>query len=372
MTDRAINDIDFALHPALSPVPAAERERLLADPGFGRVFTDHMVTIRWAPEPGWHDARLLPYGPLVLDPSTAVFHYAQEIFEGLKAYRQASGPIVAFRPQANAARFNRSAARMAMPELPESAFLRAIETLVTQDRDWVPTADGHSLYLRPFMIATNRGLGVSQPSPYYQYVLIASPAGGYFGGSLRPVAVWLAEEYTRAAPGGTGAAKTGGNYAAGFVAQRQALDNGCDQVVWLDAREHRSVEEMGGMNLFFVHGSGDSARLMTPELTGTLLPGITRESLLTLAPDLGIPAAEGRISVDQWRDGCESGQITEVFACGTAAVVTPVGTVKSSSSGAWTIGDGSPGPVTMRLREQLLGIQFGHLPDPHGWIHKII
>jgi branched-chain amino acid aminotransferase len=371
MTDRATTDVAFALRPAANPTPAAERERLLADPGFGRIFTDHMVTARWAPDRGWYDGQLEPYGPLVLDPATSVFHYAQEIFEGLKAYRQASGPIVAFRPQANAARFNRSAARMAMPELPEASFLRAIELLVAQDREWVPTTDGHSLYLRPFMIATNRGLGVSQPSPYYQFILIASPAGGYFGGTLRPVSVWLSEEHARAAPGGTGAVKTGGNYAAAFAAQREALDNGCDQVVWLDAVKHRWVEEMGGMNLFFVYGSGDRARLLTPELTGTLLPGITRDTLLTLAPDLGIPAAEGRISVDEWRAGCESGEITEVFACGTAAVITPVGTVKGSSA-AWTVGDGGPGPVTMRLREQLLGIQFGHLPDPHGWIHKII
>jgi branched-chain amino acid aminotransferase len=182
---------------------------------------------------------------------------------------------------------------------------------------------------------------------------------------MRPVSVWLADEYTRAAPGGTGAAKTGGNYAAGFAGQIQALDHGCDQVVWLDAAEHRWVEEMGGMNLFFVYGSGSKARIMTP-----VLPGITRDSLLTLAPDLGIPAAEGSISVDQWRAGCESGQITEAFACGTAAVITPVGAVKGSAGG-WTIGGGQPGPVTVKLRDQLLGLQFGLLPDPYGWVHKI-
>ncbi len=364
-------EIVFALQPASEPVPAAERERLLADPGFGQIFTDHMVTARWSIDRGWHDARLESYGPIPLEPATQVFHYAQEIFEGLKAYRQASGPIVAFRPQANAARFNRSAVRMAMPELPEASFVRAIELLVTQDRDWVPTQEGHSLYLRPFMIATYPGLGISKPSPTFLFALIASPAGSYFSGGLRSVKVWLERQYTRAAPGGIGEAKTGGNYAAGFVGQMQALDNGCDQVVWLDALEHRWVEEMGGMNLFFVYGSGSDARIMTPELTGTTLPGITRDALLTLAPDLGIPASEGRISVEEWREGCASGEITEVFACGTAAVITPVGTVKGADGG-WTVGDGSAGPVTMRLREELVGVQFGHRADPHGWIHKII
>ena len=364
-------EIDFALHPASEPVPAAERERLLADPGFGQLFTDHMVTIQWSADRGWYDAEVRAYGPFTLDPATQVFHYAQEIFEGLKAYRQAGGPIVAFRPQANAARFNRSAARMAMPQLPESAFVRAIDLLVTQDREWVPTQEGHSLYLRPFMIATHRGLGVNKPSPSCMFAVIAAPAASYFAGDLRPVSVWLSHEYTRAAPGGTGAAKTGGNYAAAFAGQMQALDHGCDQVVWLDAAEHRWVEEMGGMNLFFVYGSGPDARIMTPALTGTLLPGITRDSLLTLAPELGIPASEGKISTGEWRAGCESGEITEVFACGTAAVITPVGTIKGADGG-WTVGDGTPGPVSMRLREELLGIQYGHLADPHDWIHKII
>jgi len=371
MTASTSREIDFALDPAADPVPAAERERLLADPGFGQIFTDHMVTIAWSVDRGWHDARVGAYGPFTLDPATQVFHYAQEIFEGLKAYRQASGPIVAFRPQANAARFNRSAVRMAMPELPEATFVRAIDLLVTQDREWVPTREGHSLYLRPFMIATHRGLGVNKPSPSCLFALIASPAASYFAGDLRPVSVWLSHEYTRAAPGGTGAAKTGGNYAAAFAGQLQALDHGCDQVVWLDAAEHRWVEEMGGMNLFFVYGSGADARIMTPALTGTLLPGITRDALLTLAPELGIPATEGKISTGEWRAGCESGEITEVFACGTAAVITPVGTIEGAVGG-WTVGDGTPGPVTMRLREELLGIQFGQLADPHGWIHKII
>jgi len=364
--------IGFDLHPREQRVPDEVRDSLLASPGFGQVFTDHMITLRWSTDRGWHGGKLEPYGPLVLDPATAVFHYSQEIFEGLKAYRQDAGPIVAFRPFANAARFRRSAARMAMPELPDDAFVQAIELLVSHDRDWVPASAEQTLYLRPFMIATTAALGVGQPAGSYLFLVIASPSGSVFaGGGLRAVSVWLAEGFTRAAPGGTGEAKTGGNYAASFLGQQQAIDNGCDQVVWLDAVEHRWVEEMGGMNLFFVHGSGQDARIVTPPLTGTLLPGITRDSLLTLAPDLGIPASEAPMSVEQWRAGCESGEISEVFACGTAAVITPVAEVKGATTGGWRIGDGKPGPVTMRLREQLLGIQFGRLPDPYGWVHKI-
>ncbi|MEW9551497.1 branched-chain amino acid aminotransferase [Nonomuraea sp. NPDC050783] len=346
---------------------AAEREQVLASPGFGQTFTDHMITIDYTEGHGWHDARLVPYGPLSLDPATSVFHYAQELFEGLKAYRQANGSIVMFRPYANAARFNRSALRMAMPELPEETFVGSLELLVETDKEWVPTTEGHSLYLRPFMIATQAGLGVNYPSKSYKYMVIASPAASYFTGGIKPVSVWLSTEYTRAAPGGTGFAKCGGNYAAAFVAQRQAVENGCDQVVWLDAGEHKYVEEMGGMNLFFVFGD----KLVTPALTGTLLPGITRESILELAGDLGLRTEERLISVEEWQAACASGELTEVFACGTAAVVTPVGSVKGADR-AWTVGDGTPGPVTMRVREELVGIQYGARPDAHGWIHKIL
>ncbi|GHH70563.1 branched-chain-amino-acid aminotransferase [Streptosporangium violaceochromogenes] len=344
---------------------AAERERTLANPGFGQVFTDHMISIDHTEGRGWHDARLTPYGPLSLDPATAVFHYAQELFEGLKAYRQENGTIVSFRPYANAARFNLSAARMAMPALPEETFVESLELLVQTDRDWVPSTSGHSLYLRPFMIATQAALGVNYPSKSYRYMVIASPAAAYFGAG-RPVSVWLSTEYTRAAPGGTGFAKCGGNYAAAFVAQRQAVEQGCDQVVWLDSHEHRYVEEMGGMNLFFVYGD----RLLTPALTGTLLPGITRDSILALADDLGLTTEEGRLSIDEWQAGCASGELTEVFACGTAAVVTPVGSVKGADR-AWTVGDGTQGPVTAAIREALVGIQYGSRPDTRGWVHKI-
>ncbi|WP_304453560.1 branched-chain amino acid aminotransferase [Nocardiopsis sp. YSL2] len=346
-----------------------ERDALLVNPGFGQVFTDHMVSIRYTEGKGWHDAKLEPYGALSLDPATAALHYAQSIFEGLKAYRHPDGTLASFRPESNAARFNRSAARMAMPELPEDLFLKSIELLLEHDGDWVPSKEDFSLYLRPFMFATDVGLGVNNPSRSYLYLLFASPVGSYFSGGIRPVTVWLSKDYTRAAPGGTGAAKFAGNYAASFLAQAQAVEQGCDQVVWLDAREHRMVEEMGGMNLWFVFGSGDNARLRTPPLTGTLLPGITRESLLTLAPDLGIPAEEKPISIEEWREAAESGELTEVFACGTAAVITPVGHVKSDD-GEFSVGDGNPGPVTMRLREELVGIQTGRRNDKHGWITR--
>jgi branched-chain amino acid aminotransferase len=343
---------------------------MMAVPGFGGVFTDHMITMAWSAERGWHDGKLEPYGPITLDPAAAVFHYGQEIFEGLKAYRHAAGTIAAFRPDANAARFNRSAARLAMPALPEAAFVEAIRLLVSQDRDWVPAADGQSLYLRPFMIATQRGLGVNRPSSEYRFTVIGSPVAAYFSNGVQPVSVWLSEDYTRAAPGGTGDAKCGGNYAAAFAGQIEAQRNGCDQVVWLDGANHQWVEEMGGMNLFFVYGSGPGARMVTPALTGTLLPGVTRDSLLKLGPDLGIPVCEGPISVTEWRDGCESGEITEVFACGTAAVITPVGAVRGVGK-EWIVGDGAPGPVTMRLRDELVGIQYGRRPDPYGWMRPL-
>jgi len=359
----------FSVQRNPSPRSADERAAILAAPGFGKHFTDHMVRIDFA-DGAWGDGRVLPYGPIALDPATAVLHYGQEIFEGLKAYRQPDGSIATFRASANARRFANSARRLGMAQLPEQLFVESLRALVELDRDWVPAEADHSLYLRPFMLATEVGLGVNAPSSRYSYYLIASPAGSYFAGGLHPVTVWLSTEYTRAAPGGTGEAKCGGNYASAFAGQAQATAHGCDQVVWLDAAEHRWVEEMGGMNLYFVYGSGPSARLVTPALTGTLLPGVTRDSLLTLAADLGYVAEEGKISTDEWRSAAASGELTEVFACGTAAVITPVGAV-DSAAGGFAVGDGQPGPVTMRLREHLTGIQTGTVPDKHGWLAKL-
>ncbi|MFD7506517.1 branched-chain amino acid aminotransferase [Streptomyces sp. NPDC059850] len=353
------------LKPSSHPLSDAEREEILANPGFGRHFTDHMVTIKWTEGRGWHEAQLVPYAPLSLDPANMTLHYAQTIFEGLKAYRQPDGTVATFRPEQNAERFQASARRMAMPELPVDLFLQACDALVTQDKAWVPDSGESSLYLRPFMIATEVGLGV-RPANEYLFLVIASPAGAYFPRGVQPVSVWLSEEYVRAAPGGTGTAKAGGNYAASLVAQAQAAEQGCDQVVWLDAIERRWIEEMGGMNLYFVYGD----RIVTPELSGSLLPGITRASLLRIAEDLGYEVAEGRISVDDWREGNADGSLTEVFACGTAAVITPVGSVKSARA-SWTVADGEPGEVTTKLRKALLDIQTGAAPDPHGWLHRL-
>jgi branched-chain amino acid aminotransferase len=359
----------FSVHLSTRPSSAEQRAEILAAPGFGRYYTDHMARIDYSAATGWGDGEVVPYGPLTLDPATMALHYGQTIFEGLKAYRQPDGSIATFRPDANAARFQRSARRLAMAELPSDLFVESVRALVDVDRDWVPDGQDSSLYLRPFMIATEIGLGV-RPANAYSYLLIASPAGAYFPRGVQPVSVWLSTEYTRAAPGGTGEAKCGGNYAASLVAQAFAAQQGCDQVVWLDAVEHRWVEEMGGMNLYFVYGSGSSARIVTPALTGALLPGVTRDSLLSVAHDLGYAAEEGKVSTDDWQAGNASGELTEVFACGTAAVITPVGFVKSAH-GEWTVGDGLPGPVTMRLRETLLGLQTGQKPDTHGWMHKL-
>lgn len=356
------HSFEFEANPA--PVDANERGQLLANPGFGKVFTDHMAMVRWSDEKGWHDAKVMPRGPLMLDPATAVLHYAQEIFEGLKAYRLDDGGTALFRPLENARRFRESAQRMAMPELPDDLFLGSIEALIQADRDWIPTADGSSLYLRPFMFASEVFLGV-KPASEYLYLVIASPAGNYFKSGSPAVTIWVSDHYTRAAPGGTGAAKCGGNYAASLVAQREAIEQGCDQVVFLDTTERRWIDELGGMNLFFVFDDGS---IITPPL-GTILPGITRDSIMTLARDQGIAVREAPYAIDQWEADARSGKLVETFACGTAAVVTPVGKVKSRE-GEFTIGSGGPGQVTEALKARLTAIQRAKAPDPHNWVHR--
>ncbi|MCK9544406.1 MAG: branched-chain amino acid aminotransferase [Novosphingobium sp.] len=365
MASVAESDLTFSRTPLTAPVPHDTRAAILANPGFGTVFSDHMVTIEWDEAKGWHDAVIGPRGPIVLDPAAAVLHYAQEIFEGLKAYRQKDGGIALFRPDANARRFNASARRLAMPELPEHLFIQAIRELVSVDRDWFPTVEGGSLYLRPFMIATEAFLGV-RPAKQYKFVVIASPSGNYFKSGAPAVSIWVSD-YTRAAPGGTGAAKCGGNYAASLVPQGEALARGHDQVVFVDAVERKWIEELGGMNVFFVFDDGS---ILTPELTGTILPGITRESVIALARDEGLNVREGRYSLDQWREDAASGRLVESFACGTAAVVTPIGRV-AGRDGEFTIGGGGPGQLTQRIKNRLVAIQRGEEADSHGWVMKI-
>jgi branched-chain amino acid aminotransferase len=362
--------LEFTVSRTANPTSDEAREAILADPGFGRHHTDHMVAIDYTDGQGWHDARVIGYGPIELDPSALVLHYAQEVFEGLKAYRWADGSIVSFRAEANAARMRSSARRIAIPELPDELFIESLRQLIAVDKAWVPPAGGEeSLYLRPFIFASEPGLGV-RPAKEYRYMVLASPAGAYFPHGLKPVSVWVSTEYVRASPGGTGEAKFGGNYAASLVAYAQAIENDCEQVVWLDAVERRYIEEMGGMNIFFVFGSGGSTRLVTPELSGSLLPGITRDSLLQLATDAGFAVEERKIDIDEWQKKNAAGEITEVFACGTAAVITPIAHVKYGDA-EFTIGDGESGEVTMALRDTLTGIQRGTFADTHGWMSRL-
>lgn len=359
--------MDFEHIPHAAPVPSATRDEALANPGFGTLFTDHMVEIDYdADKGGWYSAKVCPRGPISLDPAAAVLHYAQEIFEGLKAYRQEDDRIALFRPEANARRFNESADRMAMPHLPEELFLESIRRLLSVDKDWFPTVEGGSLYLRPFMFASEAFLGV-RPAKQYKYLLIASPAGNYFKSGAPAVKIWVSRDYVRAAPGGTGAAKTGGNYAASLVPQAEAIAKGYDQVVFLDAAERKWIEELGGMNLFFVFDDGS---VVTPPLTGTILPGITRNSLIALLREEGLEVREEPYSIDQWRDDANSGRLVETMACGTAAVVTPVGTV-AGPDGEFTIGSGGPGQLTTKVREKLVGIQRGRVEDTYGWVMRL-
>lgn len=352
--------------PNTNPVKEEKREKLLEDPGFGTVFSDHMAVAHWSQDKGWHKAQIVARAPFQLDPASAVLHYGQEIFEGLKAYRGKDGRVLLFRPEANARRFSRSADRLAMPEMPEQLFLDCVKELVKIDAAWIPQGDDASLYLRPFMFANEAFLGV-RPSREYIFCVIASPSGAYFKGEGKPVTIWVETELSRAAPGGTGAAKCGGNYAASLEAQAKATENGCDQVAFLDVVERRWVEELGGMNVFFVL---DGKTLVTPPLKGTILPGITRDSLLVLAKEAGLSVEERGYSFDEWRADAASGRLSEVFACGTAAIITAVGQIRYQG-GEFTIADGKAGAVTARLREQLIHLQRGETNDSHDWVSVV-
>lgn len=357
---------DFVLERSAAPRPDDERARLLQTPGFGEVFTDHMARITWTARDGWTGHRVEPYGPIALDPAALVLHYGQEVFEGLKAFKHPDGSVWTFRADRNAARFAVSARRLALPELPAEDFLASIRALVAADQAWVPSGQEASLYLRPFLFASEPTLLV-RAGHRVEYVVIASPAGSYFPGGA-PVSIWVAQDLHRAAPGGTGAVKTMGNYAASLASQVEAHAHGCEQVCFLDAATDCLVEELGGMNVMAVRSDGV---VLTPALSGTLLPGVTRDAALTVLAEAGHDVQERDLPLAELVDGLRSGQITELFACGTGAVVTAIGRLRAHELDE-QVGDGATGPVTSWVREQLTGIQYGRSPDTHGWMTRLL
>jgi len=359
--------MQFDVSKNANPLEVSERERIIANPTFGTHFTDHQVVITWEKDKGWHSAQVIPYGPIMMDPSSVVLHYGQEIFEGIKAYRHEDGSIWTFRPDMNAARLQRSAKRMALPELPAEIFLESLRELISVDGDWVPQPEGEkTLYIRPFEIAAENFLGV-RAAHRVEYRVIASPVGPYFTGGIKPVSIWISLDSARAGKFGTGEAKTGGNYAASLLAQQEATANGCSQVLFLDADTSTYIEELGGMNLFFVYGNGS---VVTPPLDGTILHGITRDSVIQLLKDSGHDVKEQKTSLAELREAVAAGEITEVFACGTAAVITPVGLLKSREEEI-VIGGNEPGQTTVSIRKELTGIQYGKVADRHNWMVKL-
>ena len=356
----------FEVRPSSHPRTVAERAELLTDLQFGTVFTDHMARATWTVEDGWHDRRVEAYAPLQLDPAAAVLHYAQEIFEGLKAYHHEDGSIWAFRPEANAARFARSALRLALPVLSQEDFVESIRALVHTDVEWVPTAPGSTLYLRPFMFASEAFLGV-RAAHRVDYLVIASPVGPYFAKGLKPVSIWLSRDIKRAAPGGTGDAKCGGNYAASLLPQARAAEKGFDQILFTDSTDTH-LEELGGMNVFIVRKDGTAA---TPRLNGSILEGVTRSSVIELLVEHGLDVAERDIPVEELVEGVRSGEITEVFACGTAAVVTPIGRLAGEDFDLEVSG-GQTGEVTREIHQKLTDVQYGRREDTHGWLTRLV
>jgi branched-chain amino acid aminotransferase len=358
---------EFSVTRNPSPTPTAERETIIANPTFGTHFTDHQIVIVWDKDRGWHSPQVIPYGPIMMDPSSAVLHYGQEIFEGIKAYRHEDGSIWTFRPTANAERLQKSARRMALPELPTELFVQSLKELIAVDGAWVPDPSNEkTLYFRPFEIAAENFLGV-RAAHRAEYRVIASPVGPYFTGGVKPVAIWVAHGSARAAKHGTGEAKTGGNYAASLQAQQIAYANDCSQVMFLDAETGSYVEELGGMNLFFVFKDGS---VVTPSLDGTILRGITRDALIQLLRDRGHRVDERRITLNEVTSAAIGGELVEVFACGTAAVITPVGILKSEVDFV-EIANNQPGELTVSLREELTGIQYGRVADRYGWMHQL-
>lgn len=357
----------FPLTPNDHVATAEEHAAVMADLRFGVAFTDHMARASWTPEKGWHDHRVEPFAPLTLSPAAAILHYGQEVFEGLKAYRHADGSVWTFRPGFNAARLAASARRLALPPLPEEDFVASLASLVAADERWVPGAAGASLYLRPFMIATEAFLGV-RSAHEIEYLVIASPVGPYFAHGFEPVDIWVAQDYHRVGAGGMGSAKTGGNYAASLLPQQEAYDKGFEQVCFLDAATGTQIEELGGMNMFVVDADGT---VRTPALTGTILEGGTRAAILQLLRDGGREVREERIVLDELLEQIRSGQVVETFACGTAAVVTPIGRLAGEGFDV-TVGAGTPGTTTTELYTTLTDIQYGRREDPHDWMYRLV
>ena len=352
----------------IMPLPADKMKTKLEDQsklGFGKHFADRMLLAEWHAGKGWYDARIKPYEPFVLDPSCMVFHYGQEIFEGLKAYKWADGRVALFRPEMNARRFNQSGDRLCMPAVSDELFIQGIEQLVALEKAWIPTAPGTSLYIRPAMIAVEPALGI-KPSDHYYFYVILSPVGAYYAAGFNPVSILVEDTYVRAVPGGTGEAKTGGNYASSLKAGLAAKHKGFDQVLWLDGRERRYIDEVGSMNMFFAYGN----KIVTAPLTGSILSGVTRDSVLTLATSIGYEVEERLIDVNDLMADIRAGKVTEAFGSGTAAVITPVGRL-SYQGETLHLSCGRVGQVTQRIYDTLVSIQTGNLPDPFNWVRFV-
>ena len=346
------------------PKPKPPQDKL----GFANYFTDHMFEMRYDEGQGWHDGKVVPYGPISLDPASAVLHYAQMMFEGMKAYRRPDGKVQLFRPDMNVKRMAGTFDRMCMPDMDYDLFISAVRAVVEADSDWVPSAPGTALYIRPFVFADEVSFSVL-PAKHYRFMIILSPVGSYYAandGGLSPTRIFVEEEYIRAALGGTGFAKVGGNYAGGMKASAKAMQYQCKDVLWLDAVEHRYVEEIGTSNAFFMI----DGEVITAPLTGTILPGITRDSVLALLRKWGVPASERRLGIDELVQAAKDGKLQEVFASGTAAVISPIGTLCYQGKDI-TVGDGKVGPVAQRLYDTLYGIQSGTIADDMGWTVQI-
>ena len=350
--------IELTKNPQKKPVPGQKL-------GFGKIFTDHMFVMNYTEGKGWHDPRIEPFHNISLSPAAMVYHYGQEMFEGLKAYKGADGQVYLFRPDMNAKRTNNTNDRLVIPQLPVEDFVQAVSAVVDVDRDWIPTEPGTSLYIRPFIIATDEFLGVA-PSKTYLFMVILSPSGAYYESGLAPVGIWIEDEYVRAVRGGIGFAKTGGNYAASLIAQQKAHDAGFSQVLWLDGVERKYIEEVGAMNIFFKI----AGKVVTPALSGSILPGITRDSTIQLCKEWGYEVEERKISAEELLQAQKDGTLEEVFGTGTAAVISPVGKLRYQDE-VMTIANGETGPLSLKLYETITGIQTGKLPDEKGWRVKV-